>query len=95
MRRPRSSQERLAKTLALEATENPAPIFTDRELEILAELTKGNSNKVIARNLGIESNTVKFYLQNIYQKLGVNRRQLAITLAQRLSLLEPNAKEIQ
>ena len=75
--------------------ENPAPIFTDRELEILAELTKGNSNKVIARNLGIESNTVKFHLQNIYQKLGVNRRQLAITLAQRLSLLNPNADEVQ
>ncbi|MEZ5980705.1 MAG: LuxR C-terminal-related transcriptional regulator [Parvularculaceae bacterium] len=75
--------------------QNPAPIFTDRELEILAELTKGNSNKVIARNLGIESNTVKFHLQNIYQKLGVNRRQLAITLAQRLSLLNPNADEVQ
>ncbi|QIB66118.1 LuxR C-terminal-related transcriptional regulator [Kineobactrum salinum] len=65
-----------------------SPIFTGRELEILEELTKGNSNKQIARNLDIEGNTVKFHLHNIYEKLGVNRRELAIALAQKLSLVK-------
>lgn len=70
--------DQIHKLPAMPAT---APIFTSRESEVLEELTKGNSNKLITRNLGIEGNTVKFHLQNIYQKLGVNRRQLAIALA--------------
>lgn len=60
-----------------------AELLTAKELEVLAELTKGHANKVIARNLQVSEPTVKFHLQNVYRKTGVNSRKLAIELAQK------------
>ena len=58
-------------------------LLTDKELGVLTELTKGSANKVIARALEVTEPTVKFHLQNIYRKLGVNSRKLAIEIAKR------------
>jgi LuxR family maltose regulon positive regulatory protein len=46
-------------------------IFTMREGEILEHLVRGESNKVIARALGISPETVRFHLKSIYGKFGV------------------------
>jgi DNA-binding NarL/FixJ family response regulator len=46
--------------------------LTPRENEILHELTKGNSYKMIADSLGISFNTVKNHIKSIYTKLNVN-----------------------
>ncbi len=55
--------------------------LTNRQLEILHQLKDGNSNKEIARNLGISDTTVKAHLHSIYQVLGVsNRTQAANTI---------------
>ncbi len=48
--------------------------LSEREQEVLALLAEGMTNAQIARRLHISSNTVKFHLQNIYQRLGVSNR---------------------
>lgn len=49
-------------------------LLTDRETEILEQLSKGFSNKTIAFNLIISPFTVKRHIENIYQKLRTNNR---------------------
>jgi LuxR family maltose regulon positive regulatory protein len=61
--------------------------LTRRELEILALLQQGMSDKEIAGRLALSSVTVKKHNRNIYQKLGVNSRRQAITKAKSLALL--------
>lgn len=48
--------------------------LTAREREVLGLLVKGNPNKVIARELGLQEITVKVHLQNVYRKFGVANR---------------------
>lgn len=53
--------------------------LTHREEEVLNLLTEGQSNKMIARELGINDTTVRVYVRSILQKLGLqNRTQAAL-----------------
>ena len=53
--------------------------FTNRELEVLRELTTGKSNPEAAEALGISENTVKTYVRSLLQKTGLSSRtELAI-----------------
>ena len=52
-----------------------------RELEILAYLSTGKSNKVIARIAGIGVGTVKYHVNNILSKLNVSSRTEAASVA--------------
>jgi LuxR family maltose regulon positive regulatory protein len=61
--------------------------LTPREREILRELSRSVANKVIARSLDLNENAVKFHLKNIYRKLGVVSRTMAVTVAEKLELL--------
>jgi LuxR family maltose regulon positive regulatory protein len=61
--------------------------LTPREREILGELLRGGSNKVIARAIGLNENAVKFHLKNIFRKLGVAGRGMAVAMAEKLELL--------
>lgn len=65
----------------------PFDILSGRELEILRELSLGGANKSIANKLNISERTIKFHLQNIYAKLGVNSRTKALNVAHRYHLL--------
>jgi two-component system nitrate/nitrite response regulator NarL len=56
-------------------------ILTTRELEVLRHITKGQSNKVIARNLGITDGTVKLHVKSILRKLDVHSRVEAAVMA--------------
>jgi two-component system, NarL family, nitrate/nitrite response regulator NarL len=60
--------------------DNPLSTLTRREMEVLAELASGRTNKQIARDLGISLNTIKFHVRNLFQKLGVNSRGQAISM---------------
>lgn len=64
----------------------PEPLKA-REIDVLRLVAEGQSNKEIARYLGIGVDTVKWYLKAIYGKLGVCRRMQAITEARRLGLI--------
>lgn len=55
--------------------------LTEREYSVLQLVTKGYSNKSVARELGITLSTVKTHLRNIYRKLGVDDRAQVIIKA--------------
>jgi len=57
--------------------------LSPREMEILHLITKGMSNKEIARKLGISHQTVKNHMTSILRKLSVNDRTQAAVLALR------------
>jgi DNA-binding NarL/FixJ family response regulator len=61
--------------------------LTPREREILRALVRGGSNKVIARAINLNENAVKFHLKNVFRKLGVASRGMAIAMAEKLELL--------
>ncbi len=61
--------------------ESPFEELTPRETEILGLLAEGQSNKVIARNLGISDGTVKLHVKAILRKLNVHSRVEAAVLA--------------
>jgi DNA-binding NarL/FixJ family response regulator len=61
--------------------------FTPREREVLALLAEGLPNRAIAERLGISRHTVKFHVNALLQKLGVQRRTEAVVRAARLGLV--------
>ena len=63
------------------AEESPFAKLTPRENEILSLLAEGQSNKVIARNLGISDGTVKLHVKSILRKLSIHSRVEAAVLA--------------
>lgn len=65
----------------------PLEPLTSRELQMLSLVARGSSNKVIARDLFISENTVKFHLKNIYSKLGVSTRTQAIRAAMNMGVI--------
>ena len=69
--------EKAAKALGL----------TRREREILEHLASGESNKEIARSLGVSPNTIKTHVASLYLKLEVNGRGKAVEAARALSLI--------
>ena len=60
--------------------------LTRRELEILGAVSRGLSNREVARELFLSDQTVKFHLHNIYGKLGVSNRTEATAAAHGLGL---------
>ena len=63
------------------------PLLTPRELEILACLGEGLSNKAVARRLGISAHTVKFHLEAVFAKLGASSRADAVARGLRGGLI--------
>ncbi|WP_332302847.1 LuxR C-terminal-related transcriptional regulator [Rhizobium sp. GR12] len=68
------------------ATRPSAGLLSGRETTVLKLLTDGSSNKEMARILNLSEATVKFHLKNIYTKLGVSRRTMAVSVGRRLNL---------
>ena len=61
--------------------DTPFSELTPREREILCLLAEGQSNKMIARNLGISDGTVKLHVKSILRKLNVHSRVEAAVIA--------------
>jgi DNA-binding NarL/FixJ family response regulator len=61
--------------------------LTRQELKVLERLAAGQSNKEIARTLGLSPNTVKTHVANLYAKLEVGRRTQAVSKARDLQLI--------
>ena len=55
-----------------------APLLTPREVEVLAAIGNGSSNKAVARRLGISQHTVKFHVESLFRKLGAASRAEAV-----------------
>ena len=65
----------------------PIDALTPRELQVLRLMAEGQSNKTIARELGISEHTVKFHVNAILGKLNVQSRTEAVVQATRLGLI--------
>lgn len=61
--------------------------LTGRELDVLALLAQGKSNREIGANLFISETTVKSHLRSIFTKLNVLSRTEAVTVANRRGLV--------
>lgn len=69
--------------------------LTKREVDVLAEMMSGKSNKEIGEQLFISESTVKTHASNILLKLNVKRRAEAITLVnQRLMEAKDNGTKV-
>jgi len=65
----------------------PTPRLSVRELDVLRLVAAGQSNPQIGRSLFIGEATVKTHLLHVFEKLGVDDRTRAVTLAMELRLL--------
>jgi DNA-binding CsgD family transcriptional regulator len=84
--------DRVAKLarVDLDPADPPATVphgLTPRELEVLALVADGRSNRQIAEELFISTKTASTHVSNILAKLGVTSRVQAATAAHRLHLL--------
>ncbi|MAT43729.1 MAG: DNA-binding response regulator [Anaerolineaceae bacterium] len=71
----------LPKVMAQIANPNSSPSFeplTDREVEILTQVAKGLTNKVVGINLQISDRTVQGHIARIFEKLQVSSRTEAV-----------------
>jgi len=59
-----------------------------REIEILNFVAAGLRNREIGDRLGLTEGSVKWYMQQIYDKIGARRRSVAVDRARQLGLLE-------
>jgi DNA-binding NarL/FixJ family response regulator len=79
----RSPREALQKAdrVPIEDRLQAARDLTPRELEVLIDVFRGLSNKEIAADLGISANTVKTFLQQLFQKTGARSRTQLVRTA--------------
>ena len=56
--------------------------LTSREVEVLVPLFRGRTVPLIAEELGVTQNTVRFHCKNLYEKLGVHSKQELIALVE-------------
>jgi len=61
--------------------------ITGREIEILSFVAAGLRNREIGLRLGLTEGSVKWYMQQIYDKIGTRRRTIAVERARQFGLL--------
>jgi len=74
-------QKRIPPEVVAELTMDTAEDqLTERELEVLKLIAKGNANKEIAAQLSVREDTVKSHVGHILEQLGANDRTHAVTI---------------
>jgi len=63
-------------------------LLTSRQLDVLAELSSGKSNKLIARSLGMTEGTVKLHVAAIMKNFGMSNRTQVAILANQLGVTQ-------
>lgn len=82
-------QRRVPPEVAAELAEHALDdSLTDREIEVLKQISAGCSNKVVADRLRISEDTVKGHVRSILSKLNASDRTHAVTIALRRGFLE-------
>lgn len=74
----------VAHEIALHATEDS---LNQREIDILEQVARGQSNKAVARTLSLSEDTIKAHLRSIFSKLDVRDRTQAVTVALKRGVL--------
>lgn len=89
LRLARAGEQATATVIARDPRVSPADIaLTQRELDVLALMAEGASNKMIARRLGISVHTVKFHVGSLLDKLDATGRTDAVAHAARRGVIE-------
>ena len=70
------------------SADNVTQLLTERQLEILALISKGLSNKLIARELFLSENTVKVHVSAILRALSLSNRTQAGLVGQKLEIIK-------
>jgi DNA-binding NarL/FixJ family response regulator len=84
-----AGRRRIPPEIAAELAEHVADdALSPREVDILAKVAKGTSNKIIAAELSVSEATVKSNITSILSKLGVRDRTHAVTIAMRRGFLD-------
>ncbi len=68
--------------------EEPAPLLSDRELEVLECMVEGLTTQQMASRLFISENTVKTHVRHIFEKLEVSNRAEAVGKAMQMGLVK-------
>jgi DNA-binding NarL/FixJ family response regulator len=87
VRRALQAQRHAAGGNAAGPAMQPANALTQREVQVLALLDRGGTNSSVARDLGLTTNTVKWYCTQIFAKLDAPNRTAALARARDLGLL--------
>ncbi len=74
-------------TLFPPKADQPAPLLTEREREVLDLIAAGSTNREIAQRLYLSPHTVKEHTSALYRKLRARNRAEAVQRAQRIGLL--------
>lgn len=79
-----SSMLRVAREGGHEAADDAASTLSSREWDVALRVAAGDSNKQIARRLGVMETTVKVHMTAVMRKIGaVNRTQVALWVSRR------------
>ena len=76
----------MAQQFGLNQSDSNVPVLTPRQLQVLAKMVQGHSNKIIASQLNISEATVKMHVTSIMKSLGVSNRTQAAMAAEKLGL---------
>jgi two-component system response regulator DesR len=77
----------LGMTMFARKSDQPEPMFSEREREVLALIAAGSTNREIAEQLYLSPHTVKEHTSALYRKLRARNRAEAVQRAQRIGLL--------
>jgi DNA-binding NarL/FixJ family response regulator len=84
-----AGMRRIPPEIAIELAEHAGDdVPTTREIEVLRDVARGNSNKIIAARLDISEHTVKGHLKNILSKLDASDRTHAVMIALKRGFLD-------
>ena len=76
------------RTMFAPKTDQPEPMLTEREREVLELIAAGSTNREIAERLYLSPYTVKEHTSALYRKLHARNRAEAVLRAQRIGLLD-------
>lgn len=83
-----SGEQYIPTQVAARIAERLLARLSPREMEVLKLLAKGLSNKEIAAQLGLVVGTIKIYVANIFNKLGVSDRTQALVVAVKRGIID-------
>ena len=89
VRQVHAGRKRIPQEVAAQLAEHIADeALTQREIEVLQQVSGGNRNREIAEHLAISEETVKVHVKHIMEKLGASDRTAAVSIAVRRGIIQ-------
>jgi DNA-binding NarL/FixJ family response regulator len=89
IRQVHAGRKRIPQEVAAQLAEHLGDeTLTEREIEVLQQVSGGNRNRDIAEHLAISEETVKVHVKHIMEKLGASDRTAAVAIAVRRGIIE-------